>query len=115
MRWTVSVDLARLDLHRHAVAQQVVDGLVVAVEAAAVVVRLGAQLVEGAADLRRGVAAPGQVGREQPFLDVAVAVAVGPIAEVAVAQLIAEQSDDTVLRGPVRLADVTHDRGFRGS
>ncbi len=41
-------DLARLDLHRHAVAQQAVDGLVVAVERAAVVVRLGAQLVEGA-------------------------------------------------------------------
>ena len=39
-------DLARLDLHRHAVAQQVVDGLVVAVERAAVVVRLGAQLVQ---------------------------------------------------------------------
>ena len=47
-------DLARLDLHRHAVAQQAVDGLVVAVEAAAVVVRLGAQLVDGAADLRLG-------------------------------------------------------------
>ena len=37
--------LARLDLHRDAVAQQVVDRLVVAVEAAVVVVRLGAQLV----------------------------------------------------------------------
>ena len=57
-------DLARFDLHRHAVAQQAVDGLVVAVEAAAVVVRLGAQFVEGAADLRRGVAALGQVGGE---------------------------------------------------
>ena len=92
-------DLARLDLHRHAVAQQVVDGLVVAVEAAAVVVRLGAQLVDGHVDLRRGVAAFGQVSREQPFLDVAVAVAVGPVAEVAVAQFVAEQGDDAVLGG----------------
>ena len=44
-------DLARFDLHRHAVAQQVVDGLVVAVEAAVVVVRLGAQFVDGNVDL----------------------------------------------------------------
>ena len=63
------------------------------------VVRLGAQLVEGHADLRRGVAALGQLGREQLFLDVAVAVAVGPVAEIAVAQLVAEQGDDAVLRG----------------
>ena len=59
-------DLARLGLHRHAVAQQAVNGLVVPVEAAAVVVRLGAQLVDGAADLRRRVAALRQVSREQP-------------------------------------------------
>ena len=101
-------DLARLDLHRHAVAQQAVDGLVVAVERAAVVVRLGAQLVEGDADLRRRVAALGQPGREQPLLDVAVAVAVGPVAEVAVAQLVAEQGDDAVLRGALGLADGAH-------
>ena len=101
-------DLARLDLHRHAVAQQVVDGLVVAVEAAVVVVRLGAQLVEGHADLRRGVAALGQPGREQPFLDVAVAVAVGPVAEVAIAQFVAEQGDDAVLGGAFGLADGAH-------
>ena len=101
-------DLARLDLHRHAVAQQAVDGLVVAVERAVVVVRLGAQLVQRDADLRRGVAAPGQPGGEQPFLDVAVAVAVGPVAEVAVAQLVAEQGDDAVLRGAFGLADGAH-------
>ncbi len=101
-------DLARLDLHRHAVAQQAVDGLVVAVEAAVVVVRLGAQLVEGRADLRRRVAALGQLGGEQVLLDVAVAVAVGPVAEVAVAQFIAEQGDDAVLRGAFGLADGAH-------
>ena len=101
-------DLARLDLHRHAVAQQAVDGLVVAVERAVVVVRLGAQLVQRDADLRRGVAALGQPGREQLLFDVAVAVAVGPVAEVAVAQLVAEQGDDAVLRGALGLADGTH-------
>ena len=103
-------DLARLDLHRHAVAQQAVDGLVVAVEGAVVVVRLGAQLVERRADLRRGVAALRQPGREQAFLDVAVAVAVGPVAEVAIAQLVAEQGDDAVLRGAFGLADGAHTR-----
>jgi hypothetical protein len=40
----------------------------------AVVVSLGAQSVEGTADLLRGIAVSGQVGREQPFLDVAVAL-----------------------------------------
>ena len=49
------------------------------------VVRLGAQGIDRPADLRRGVAAPGQVGGEQSCLNVAVAVAVGPVAEVAVA------------------------------
>ena len=39
-------DLAGLDLHRHAVAQQAVDRLVVVVEAAVGVVGLGAQFVE---------------------------------------------------------------------
>ena len=39
-------DLAGLDLHRHAVAQQAVNRLVVVVEAAVGIVRLGAQLVE---------------------------------------------------------------------
>ena len=101
-------DLARLDLHRHAVAQQAVDGLVVAVEAAVVVVRLGAQRIDRAADLRRAVAAFRQVGREQPFLDVAVAVAVGPVAEIAVVQFVAEQGDDAVLRCAFGFADVAH-------
>ena len=84
MSWTVSVDLARLGLHRHAVAQQAVDGLVVAVEAAAVVVRLGAQLVEGGADLRRRNSRASSGRLKQLLLDVAVAVAVGPVAEVAI-------------------------------
>src|SRR6185295_1888144 len=102
--------LTRLGLHRHAVAQKLVDFLVVAVERAAVVVRLGAELVEGGADLRRRVAAPGQPCREQLLLDVAVAVAVGPVTEIAVAQLVAEQGDDAVLGGALGLADEGHFR-----
>ena len=88
--------LARLGLHGHAVTQQVVDSLVVAVERAAVIVCLGAELVEGDADLRRRVAALSQVGCEKTFLDVAVVAAVGPVSEVAITQLVAEQSDDPV-------------------
>ena len=56
--------LAGLSLDRHAVAQQVVDGLIVAVQRAAVLVCFGAELVQGAADLGRCVAALGQPGRE---------------------------------------------------
>ena len=56
--------LARLDLHGHAVAQQAVDGLVIAVEAAVMVVGLGAQRVDGTADICRAVAALGQVIRQ---------------------------------------------------
>jgi hypothetical protein len=76
--------LTRFDLHWYAVAQQAVDGLVITVEAATVVVRLGAQGIDRPADLRRGVAAFGQVGSEQPVLDVAVAVAIGPVTKVAI-------------------------------
>jgi hypothetical protein len=101
---------ARFALHRHAVAQQLVDFFVIAIEATAVVIRLSAQFVEDAANLFRGIAVPGQVGSEQPFLNVAVTVAVGPVAEVAVTQLIAEERNDTPLRGAFGLADVTHNR-----
>jgi len=104
-------DLARRQLHRDAVAQPAVDGLVVRVEAAAVVVRLGAQGMDGLADLRRGVAALGQMGSKQPFFDVAIAVPVGPVTEVAVPKLIAEKRDDAGLRGSFRLADGGHLRG----
>ena len=101
-------DLSRLDLYRDAVAQQTVNGLVVAVEIAAVFVRLGAQLVERHADLLTGIAVSGKVVRQQTFLDVAVAVAVCPVAEIAIAQLIAEQGDDAVLRDAFRFVDGAH-------
>src|SRR6266511_976558 len=87
-------DPSRLDLSRHAVAQQFVDLLVIAVQAAAVVVGLGAQRVDCFVDLRRAVAVPAQVSREQMFLDVAVVVAV--------------YRDDAVLCGAFGLADFTH-------
>ena len=101
-------DFARLHLHRHAVAQQAVDRLIVVVEAAVGVVRFGAQQMQGTADLLRRIARFGQVNSERIFFDVAVAVALGPIAERAVAQLVAEQREDTVLGGAFRLADAVH-------
>jgi hypothetical protein len=57
------------------------------------------QPIERSADLRRTVTAIGQISREQRFLDVAVVVAVGPVAESAVAQFVTEQCDDAVLCG----------------
>ena len=65
--------LARLGLYGHAVAQQVVDGVVVAVEPTAVVIRFGPESVESRADLRRRVTALGQPCREPAVFDVAVA------------------------------------------
>jgi hypothetical protein len=44
------------------------------------------------------------------FVDIAVAVAVGPVAEAAIAQLVEEQGDDAVLRGAFRLAGGAHFR-----
>src|SRR5262249_26661337 len=73
--------LSSLGLYRHPVSQQSVDGFIVVVEGAAMVVGLGAQSVKGTADLRRGIAVSGQIGRQQAFLDVAVAATVCPIAE----------------------------------
>ena len=100
--------LARLSLHRYPVAQQLVHGLVVAVQAAFGVVGFRAQLVQCRADLRRGVARAGQVLGQQALFDIAVVSAVGPVAQVAVTQLIAEQFDHAVLRGTLWLANVVH-------
>src|SRR5579872_5178261 len=104
--------LARRDFHWHAIAQQFIDFLIVPVEPAAVVVGLRAEIVNGLADLRRIVAGLDQVGRQQFFFDVAVAVAVGPIAEVAVAEFVTEEGDDAVLGGAFGLANIHTSRIF---
>ena len=70
----------------------------------------GAQFVESRADLRRRVTALGQPRHKQAFFNVAVAAAVGPVANISVAQLVAEEGDDPILRGALGLADVTHAR-----
>ena len=100
--------LARFGLYRHAVAQQVIDGVVIAVKAASVVVGLGMQLMDGRADLRRGVFPRTQVVRKQAVLDVAVAGAVGPVAQIVVIQFIVEEPDDPVLGFAFGRADVVH-------
>ena len=82
--------------------------VVEAVETAVVVVCLSVQLVQGNADLRRGVAALRQINCEESFLDIAVALAVSPVAEVAVAKLIAEQGDNAVLCNAFGFAYVAH-------
>ncbi len=74
-------------------------------------VRLGAQFVDCAADLCRGVVVFGKVGGEQIFFDVAVVGAVGPIAKVVIVEFVAEEGDDPVLGYFFWLADGCH--GFR--
>src|SRR5688572_12058381 len=97
-------DLARFDLDGDAVAQKVIDSLIVAVERAVVIIRLTAQDIQCAVDLSGGIAALGQPGGEQTFLDVAIAITICPITEVTVTQLITEEGDDAVLRGAFRFA-----------
>ncbi|GEM_PF-3312252 len=84
------------------------DGLVVPVERATGVISLDPQLVKGGADLRRHIPALGQPCRKQTLLNVAVGFAVGPVVEMAVTQLVAEQRHDAVLRGAFGLANRIH-------
>ena len=63
--------------------------------------------VQGAVNLGRAVAAAFQVGAEQLLLDVAIGP-VRPVAEVAVAQLIAEKVDHPPLGGGFGGIEVTH-------
>jgi hypothetical protein len=41
---------------------------------------------------------------------VAVAVAVGPVAEIVVTELVAEQRDNAILRDPLGLPEIAHGR-----
>ncbi|MNR23843.1 hypothetical protein D3C85_1408910 [compost metagenome] len=100
--------LAHFGLDRHAVTQQLVHRLVVAVQAAVVVVRLALQRIEHPADLRRTMAARGQPIGQQSHLDIAVAVTRAPVAQVAIAQLLAEQVDHPLLGGAFGLANGAH-------
>src|SRR5687767_5345228 len=72
--------------------------------------RLRPQPMQRDSDLRGRVAAPAQPIREQPFFDVAIALAIAPIPKIAVAQLIAEQHDDPLLRRPLGLPNSAHIR-----
>jgi hypothetical protein len=66
----------------YAVTQKFIDFPVVAIERAVVIFGFPAQEIQCPVDLGGGIAAFCQPGSEQTFLDVAVAGAVGPIAEV---------------------------------
>jgi hypothetical protein len=95
-----------------AVAEELVDGLVVVVEAAVGVVGFGAEFVEGLGDLG-GAVGLGEVGGEVGFFEVAVVGAVLPVAEVRIIEFAFEEFDDAVLGGAFGLSDGTHG-GWRG-
>jgi len=99
---------SHLRLYRYAIAEQLIDGLIVFVQGAAGVVRFGVQLVQRHADLCWGAAAPGQPVAQQAVLDLAIVVAVTPVAEPVILQLVPEQRHYAVLGDPFRLADVIH-------
>jgi hypothetical protein len=97
----------RLDLYGNAVTKEAVDGLVVVEEVAGGVVGLGVEGMNGPGDLGAAVAGACEISSEV-LLDVGVAVAVAPIAKVAIVELVAEQGDDAVLRGALGLANGAH-------
>ncbi|KAF2990315.1 hypothetical protein MJC1_02710 [Methylocystis sp. MJC1] len=94
-----------LNLDRDAITQERIDSLVVGIKAPAVIVGLGAQLVQRAADLRRCVTATGEKVVEEVFLDVAIARTVRPIAKIAITKLIAKELKNSVLGGAFGFAN----------
>jgi hypothetical protein len=99
--------LAEIDPDWDAVAEEVVDGLVVAVEIAGVVVGFFLEYVDGAGDLDGGVAVFEVVG-EEVYFDVGVVGVVAPVAQVFVAEFVGEEVDDALLGGAFGFADVAH-------
>ena len=97
------VRLARGNLHRHAVAQELVGAQVGLVERDAGRIGGGLQLLQRGGDMGGRIAACRQVVAENGGLDGAVVLPLIPLAKVAVTEaigprLVAEQVDDAVLR-----------------
>jgi len=91
------------------VAQQLVDRAVGVVEAAPFAQRGGLlQLVQRAVNRPLVVAALFQPGAQQRRLDVAVVRPVGPVPQVGVAELVAQQADDAILDEAFFITDVHH-------
>ena len=111
MSQTVCGVLAHVGLHLHAIAQQVIDGAVAVVEALAGVACRLVQIMQRPGDQRLVVTLLLAEKRSQQCLfDVAVAFAVGPVAEVVVAERVAEQLHHALLGLLFDLADGAHTR-----
>jgi hypothetical protein len=102
--------LPGLGFHRRPVAQKFVNLPVGVVEVPGGKRGPPAQDFQCPDDLAPGIAALLQIRLQQRLLDVAVALALEPIAQIPVAQLVAEQGDDPVLGGAFPLADAVHFR-----
>ncbi len=74
------------------------------------VIGLAPQDGKGRVDLFRGITRLAQMIREQTFFEVAVARAVGPVAQVAVFHLVTEKFDDPFLGVVFGLTDAHGDR-----
>ena len=108
------VRLPRGDLHRHTVAQELVGAQVRLVERDARRVGGGLELLQRGGNVGGGVAAGRQVVAQQRRLDAAVVLALVPLTEVAVAEVVGprrvgEQGDDAVLRLALGARDFFHE------
>ena len=107
------VRLAGGDLHRHAVAQELVGAQVRLVERDAGGIRRRLQLLQRGGDVGGGIAAGREVLAQQRRLDRAVVLALAPVAEIAVAEAVGprrvgEQRDDAVLRAALGAGLLRH-------
>ena len=94
---------------RHAIAQQLINILVVVVQILGVIVGGAVQFIQYLVDLALIVPSSGQVARQLRYFDIAVVRLVFQIAEIAIAQLLAKQLHDAVLRRPFGLSNIIHD------
>ena len=94
-------------LYLHPVAKQGIDATVGFIEAHLADIGCAAELIESTADLRFAVAAALQGGAEDGLFDVAVASALLPVAQVAVAQLVLKQAQHPLLGGALE-AEAAH-------
>ena len=89
--------LPRRRFYWNAIVKEAVDLAIVFVKRAVRITGLNAQFMDGFGTLHRRVSVPQKIGREQRLLNIAVPLAILPVAERAVAKLFGEQGKHAVL------------------
>src|SRR5262245_5959315 len=112
------VRLARSDLHGHAVSQELIGAQIGLVKRDAGGVRGSLEPLQSGGDVCGGEAAGREVVAQQCGLDWTVVIALAPLAEIAIAELVSprrvgEQRDDAVLSAALGAWLLKHGCGRR--